>query len=243
MEGYHSLAQLMGSFAAFVVLLELFVFFLISIYKLATTKRLAWFLTCILTGIPIGLMLISFLIAVDVVEWSTSSQISSTSSRRASVSLAEGTIVGDQLPYELHLAQPSSWRVKKDSLGLDFCLNQQGVHLGVLSQKKPFQSMAHLRQYLYDSLQGIGVVYNENCDEGLISIDGREWIHLRAKVDVDGCISMNYALLGYTGEEGTYQIISWEASNFPESAYQKMLEVAQSFQFPRTMQTSTAKQS
>ncbi len=108
MEGYHSLAQLMGSFAAFVVLLELFVFFLISIYKLATTKRLAWFLTCILTGIPIGLMLISFLIAIDVVEWSTSSQISSTSSRRASVSLAEGTIVGDQLPYELHLAQPSS---------------------------------------------------------------------------------------------------------------------------------------
>lgn len=225
---YRDLAGLVAIFVAGVIILEVFTFFIISAYKFIKTRRLAWFLTFGLMAVPVGAITFSLLVSTGALD--LSKQPDSLRDELRPVSFHGDCVEGKHMAYRVGQNCLHGWSPQRDSHGMDFCLRSGSVHFGVLSEKLKFDNLEHMHGYMLDSLQGIGSRMETQLDERL-EIAGREWVHVEALVYVDGFIPQHYDLYGYTGEEGSVQLMGWMGKNEYGEGRGRVRALASSFTF------------
>ena len=235
-QDYTALGELVGVFVACIILLEIFVFFLISGYRFVKTRRLAWFLTFGIMAVPVGAIVFSLLVGLGWVDLSQQPPVAGTNMRP--VSFSESCVEGKHIAYRVGENHLHEWSPQRDTQGLDFCLKRGSVHFGVLSERLQFNDLDHMRSYFLDSLQGIGTGVETQLDERL-EIAGREWVHVEALVYIDGFVPQHYDLYGYTGDEGSVQLIGWMGKNEYEEGRTHVRDLASSFTFVATTQHSS----
>jgi hypothetical protein len=227
-QDYTALGELLGVFITSIIILELFVFFIIAAYKLVQTRRLAWFLTFGVIAVPVGAIAFSLLVRTGVLDLSQQPPPAQDTLRP--VSFQDNGVESKHMAYRIGTDCLGGWSHQKDSRGLDFCLKSGSIHFGVLSEKLQFGSLEHMRRYLLDSLDGLGCRMETHLDERL-EIAGREWVHVEALVYVDGFIPQHYDLYGYTGAEGSVQLMGWMGKNEYAAGLSRVRDLASSFIF------------
>lgn len=213
--------------------------FFISLYKAIERKTGTWVLVCVLSG------LLALPIVVAVVFHFCANALMDEEESLLNVipaQLQSMTIKGNMMPYQLTVPDASGW-VRMDGVdGFDVVLSNESelIQVAVAVEPSSLDTLENAHQYVLSHLQHVDGV--EIVDEPeRVTIDGHKWLRFDVFANEQGGIEIVHRIYLYTGDEGTFRIVSWTGKVLFDERKALMDKIARSFVFPSEESAASAR--
>jgi len=211
------------------------VFAVVAIVKACTKKTTGWIVVASIFGMLVLIQIPLFVYGFvrGFAEASRTPQRveddSGTSSSTSSRFDNSQTIRGRNIGYTIKI--PAEWTIQRRYQDFDCLANHKTTYLGVIAEEANLGSPEIVAEIARGNLNKVASDVQWS-DPKPVMLDGRTWLEFTVNCRVEK-IPFFYQYYVYAGPEGTFQILSWTMQNLASKEGDRMIEISETFRFPK----------
>jgi hypothetical protein len=229
------MGQTLGILMAFVFMGGM-VFFVISLVKAFTTRRPGWIVAASVTGVPVLLLMLFFVVAFALAFTKgvkhAREVVAAKQGQPSALLTAEMTpFTGSLIPYEISIPAESQWTKARDHRPYDYVFNNGIGYFGTIVEgiglSTPQRVYEMSKKHVMSKASESAVT-----EPKAVEIDSRDWLTFDVTATVSGA-HLKYRYYVYADTNYTVQLISWTGPILFDRYSPVFDRIAKSFKLPK----------